>query len=565
MLQFLIFVIFGYTYRLMMKTKRPVSVDGFMPVKRQARAVDIKTKSLSGANRPVVEVTQEKSNHVPKPEPPVVNGVNSLPPIELNDDKSKQLSRRLRKKHRAKKKSREKKKHSGLVRFIVWTTVLVVSACVIYASMYAYKIAQTSNKVFTGSWTGLFVHKPLKVDAHGRTNVLVFGTAEDDEGGKHGGANLTDSIMVISFSKDDNDMAMLNLPRDLWVKHEKICSVGYQEKINSVYFCASDNGKNELAGAEALMRKVTEVTGVDLQYYVHLNFGAVIGLVDAVGGVDVDVMGYGPVPRGIKPGSILDRNFDWKCGGRCYYVKYEPGVHHMDGEHALAFIRARNANGGYGLPNSNFDREKNQQKVVNALLSKMMTAGTLTDYNKFSKILDAVGDNLRTNFSSEEVQSAISLAKKAKFSNGRSITLVGDGTNLLTTGSLYGKSSVYPKAGLFDYEAIKKYINKELLDAGLSEEAAKIGVFNASGEPGAAKNLADKLKENNVNVVQVGNAPKACSPNSKVAIVALGDQSKPKTLTRIRKVANGRKVDDCELEFDYDRTMDFVVIINSLE
>lgn len=549
-----------------MKAKRLVSVDGFVPsqsrrdmtrIKTESNPLRLRTNSLA-ANR-LTEVTQIEK--VKLQEKDNMKSIKDLPPIKL-DEPDTLVSNRLGKKYRTDKLLPPKKKHSKLARCIVWAIFLMLAGCVIYASLYVYKIAQTSNKVFTGSWTGLFTYKPLKTDTNGRTNLLVFGTAEDDEGGKHGGANLTDSIMVISFSKDDNDMAMLNLPRDLWVKHEKICTVGYQEKINTVYFCASNNGKNESAGAEALMRKVTEVTGIELQYYVHLNFSAVIGLVDAVDGVDVDVMGYGPVPRGVKPGSILDRNFDWKCGGKCYYVKYEPGVHHMDGEHALAFIRARNANGGYGLPNSNFDREKNQQKVVNALVSKMMTAGTLTDYNKFSKILDAVGDNLRTNFSSEEVRSALDLAKNTKVGAGRSITLVGNGTNLLTTGNLYGKSTVYPRAGLFDYSSIRQYVAKNLLDAGLSEEAARVGVFNASGESGAAQKLADKLKESNVNVVEISNATKTCAPETDTAIVALND-TKPKTLARLRKVSGGQMA-TCQLEFEYDKTLDFVVIINNL-
>ena len=539
-----------------MKEKRSMPADGFTPSNHRENKAGLEVANLryTGAKsrQPDIQdevATQDESNSVKK-------DIKDLPPILIDEPDSKS---RLPKKKRSHK---VKKKRSGVIRLLVWLVVLVLLGCGTYAGLYAYKIAQTSSKVFTGGWTGLFAHKPLKVDANGRTNLLVFGTAEDDEGGKHGGPNLTDSIMIISFDKENNDMAMLNLPRDLWIKHEKICTVGYQEKINTVYLCASDDGKNEQAGAEALMRKVTEVTGVELQYYAHLNFGAVIGLVDAVGGVDVDVMGYGPVPRGVKPGSILDRNFDWKCGGRCYYVKYEPGVHHMDGEHALAFIRARNANGGYGLPNSNFDREKNQQKVVSALVEKMMTAGTLTDYNKFSKILDAVGDNLRTSFSADEVRSAIDLAKKTKFNAGRSISLAGDQVNLLSSGMLYGKSTVYPKSGMFDYSAIKKYINKELLDAGLSEEAAKVGVFNSSGEPGAAKKLADKLREGNVEVAQVGNAEKSCSTESDIAIIALND-SKPKTLLRLTKLSGGQ-VAKCSPEFDYDRTLDFLVVINSL-
>lgn len=224
-----------------MKAKRLVSVDGFVPsqsrrdmtrIKTESNPLRLRTNSLA-ANR-LTEVTQIEK--VKLQEKDNMKSIKDLPPIKL-DEPDTLVSNRLGKKYRTDKLLPPKKKHSKLARCIVWAIFLMLAGCVIYASLYVYKIAQTSNKVFTGSWTGLFTYKPLKTDTNGRTNLLVFGTAEDDEGGKHGGANLTDSIMVISFSKDDNDMAMLNLPRDLWVKHEKICTVGYQEKINTVYFC----------------------------------------------------------------------------------------------------------------------------------------------------------------------------------------------------------------------------------------------------------------------------------------------------------------------------------------
>ena len=241
----------------------------------------------------------------------------------------------------------------------------------------------------------------------------------------------------------------------------------------------------------------------------------------------------------------------------------------MDGEHALAFIRARNAPGvvGYGLPNSNYDREKNQQKVVNALLDKTLTVGTLTNYAKFSKIVDAVGDNVKTNVSSDEVRSVVDLALKINFKSGRSISLVGEGIYLIKSGtSVKNTSMEQPAAGLFEYSAIKAYISRELTDAGLSAENARIGVFNASGEVGAAQKLADKLKETGLAVSQVGNAPAQCETSSDVVIYALGNTAtdKPKTLAKIKKVSGGQ-VPSCSTSFDYDATLDFVVVINSIE
>lgn len=460
---------------------------------------------------------------------------------------------------RTKKYKKSKKSKNRLFRWILRIIVIVFILALAYVLAYAYKITTTSSRVFEGSWTGFLAPpKPLKTDANGRTNLLIFGTAEDD-GDKHGGPNLTDSIMIVSFKKDDDDMAMINLPRDLWVKLERPCVVGYQQKLNTVYFCGSDDGKNEKAGAEALMRKVTEITGLDLHYYTHINFGGVIALVNAVDGVDVDVQGYGPVPYGVKPGSILDRNFDWKCAYKCYYVKYEPGLHHMDGEHALAFIRARNANGGYGLPNANYDREKNQQKVINSLIKKMLKVGTITDINKFNKIFDALGDNLRTNVATDEIRSIIALAKKLNNQTARSISLVKDGQRVVANGSSpNGLSVVRPIAGLFDYSAIKKYLNKELNDAGLSEEAAKIAVLNAGQEVGAAARLAAKLKEAGLEVIEVGNAPKSCLGQS-LTLFSFS-QTKPRTLAKLRKVSGAVKA-NCEADFSYNKTLDFIIVI----
>src|SRR5690606_37609641 len=136
-------------------------------------------------------------------------------------------------------------------------------------------------------------------------------------------------------------------------------------------------------------------------------YSAVTKAVDAVGGVDVTIESN---PPGM---GILDRNFDWKCNYQCYYVKYEDGeTAHLDGEHALALARARNAQGGYGLAAGNFDREKNQQKILRALREKALSLGTLTNIGAVTELLDAMGENLKTNVDTSEVQTIMALASE---------------------------------------------------------------------------------------------------------------------------------------------------------
>ena len=378
-------------------------------------------------------------------------------------------------------------------------TLLVAGLAV--GGYLVYKAITATESVFQGSVFDIVKNDPLKTDANGRSNFLVFGTAEDDEGGTHGGANLTDSIMVISVDQEEHNAYMVSLPRDLWVAYQETCTVGNQGKLNAVYFCASDDGADETAGAQALMAKAGEITGLDIQYYVHLNFTAVVDAVNAVGGVDVTI-------NSSDPRGILDRNFDWKCGYTCYYVNYQNGEEvHLDGEHALALARARNAAGGYGLPNGNFDREQNQQMIIKALRDKALSAGTLTNVSAVTGLIDALGNNLRTNIETKEVRTLMDIASNTEDTDIVSLSLVEEGTMLVTTGSYNGQSIVRPVAGLLDYSAIQEFVYINVSADPFVREEPVVSVFNGSGVAGVAQNAAYELEDAGFTVAEVDNAP----------------------------------------------------------
>src|SRR5690606_25089293 len=144
----------------------------------------------------------------------------------------------------------------------------------------------------------------------------IFGTSEDSEGGNHPGAWLTDSIMVVSVDQNKKDAFTFNIPRDLWVQYDTTCLSGTEGRINALYACHSNDGQNGEAGTDALRKTLTEVTGMDIQYYAHVNYSVIRDAVNAVGGVEV-------VIESRDPRGILDRNFDWECNYECHYVKYE--------------------------------------------------------------------------------------------------------------------------------------------------------------------------------------------------------------------------------------------------
>lgn len=407
------------------------------------------------------------------------------------------------------KKPTKKSRRAGRVdhprkkvgRIIKWVAIIVAIIIALVVGYVVLRAVLAGKSVFQGSIFDIVQNEPLREDANGRSNFLIFGTAEDDEGGEHGGANLTDTIMIMSVDQDQKNAYMINLPRDLWVEYDERCWVGDRGRINAVYTCASDDGKDEAAGAAALQAKAGEVLGLDIQYYIHLNFTAVVDAVDAVGGIDVTIESEDP--RG-----ILDRNFDWKCRYQCYYVNYDNGeVAHLDGEHALALARARNAAGGYGLPGGNFDREKNQQKILKALREKAVSAGTLANLGAVTGLIDALGNNLRTNVQTKEIQTLMSLGSEIQSDSIISLSLVNEDEQLVTTDNINGQSIVRPVAGLTNFTAIQEYVAKNLSSDPMIREEPHVSVLNASGVAGKAQIEADKLGDIGFEIDQVGNTP----------------------------------------------------------
>lgn len=276
-----------------------------------------------------------------------------------------------------------------------WLRILLIALLIIMIGvgavmMYFYSLLDQTAKVFVGNPVDLIVGADLKKDGEGRSNILIFGTSEDQ--GEHDGGLLADSIMVMTMTEEGKRAKTMSLPRDLWVNYEKPCVVGYSGKINATYMCGmAENEGDRQKGVEAFMRKVGEVTGLEMQYYIAVDWTALKEVVDALGGVEVDV--YSDDGRGI-----------WDVNMK---LKLPKGVSKLDGRKALKLARARNAWGGYGLSRSNFDREINQQRILKAIKKKAFDVGVIADAEKMKKIIRALGENVKTNITMGELRRVI--------------------------------------------------------------------------------------------------------------------------------------------------------------
>lgn len=425
---------------------------------------------------------------------------------------------------------------------------------VLIGGFLAIKTFIAGSKIFGGNLFDIFSTQPLKQDTNGRSNILIFGTSEDDPN-EHDGAALTDSIMIVSVDQNKKIAAITSVPRDLWVKYDDGCEFGYQGKINVVYECADSTkkeGQYSEKGAEALRRKVGEVYGLDVQYSIFVGYKAVQQAVDAVGGVDITI-------NSSDPRGILDRNFDWECNFKCYYVKYPNGPAHLDGKHALALSRARNDAGGYGLSRGNFDREVNQQKILVALRNRASSAGTLANPVAASRLIDSLGDNIRTNFVSGEIKTLINLARDINEKKIDRFSLADENPGLLTTGMVDSQSVVRPTAGVYDYSAIQAYIARRLTQDEATKENARIVVLNGSGRVGAAKGMKDKLTAKGFNVVSLGDAT-VSTEYGKVAIYKISATKQSATTAKLKRTLK-TTVNTGALPYAMTADGDFVIIV----
>ena len=536
-----------------MRQQKP-SIDGFVP-RRPSRQMGgqahLAAPAATGASGLVQPLTTPTSMVGAPVLTPSEHGLtrrdidDSLRDIDTQPQKQPKKGRALRSNKR------------NIKRIALWTAIVLGVLGLAIGGWLAFRALSAGGNVFKGNLLDVFQHAPLKKDANGRTNVLLFGTSEDDPG--HEAAYLTDSIMVLSIDQDKKEAKMFNLPRDLEVKYGKGCMSGYQGKINVVYGCNYDDGKDEPGGAAALQEVVSEVTGLDIQYYAHVNYSVVRQAVNAVGGITVTIESRDP--RG-----QMDANFDWKCGvgdykvskaerlRRCppsgHFIDYPNGPVQLDAEHALYLAQARGEGLNYGFEMSNFDREKNQQKIVAALREKALSAGTLTNVGKVSGLIDAFGNNLRTNFETKEIATLMDLAKNIPSDKITSISLVDGDTAVLD-------GSGNPTAGKFDYDDIHTFLAKQLSSSDVVREEASIAVLNGSGVAGAAQTEADKLTAQGMTVSSIANAPDGKYGKAKIYQVGTG---MPATKAKLESIF-GVKASTDTPPVTVTGDTDFVVII----
>jgi LCP family protein required for cell wall assembly len=232
-----------------------------------------------------------------------------------------------------------------------------------------------------------------------RVNILLVGI-DAAPGRDH---SLTDTMLVVSLDPNGGRSAMISVPRDLYGAPLPDGRT-YDTKINSLMtFAAARPSEFPLGGVGTLKATIGNLLGVKIHYFAAINLLGFKQAVDAIGGVDIDVK------RAIYDPTYFDE-YGNKVG---FYL--QPGVTHMDGHEALAFVRSRK-----GVGDNDFTRADRQQQLLTAVRAKL-TAGNLL--LALPGLLDAVKNTISTDVPGDRLAALAQAIQDADMSKLQRIVL----------------------------------------------------------------------------------------------------------------------------------------------
>lgn len=237
-----------------------------------------------------------------------------------------------------------------------------------------YAILETKHENFENETRVIWTYEineeldDLSKNVNVTNDVFTVYISGIDTTGKVSTVSRSDVNMLVTVNPKTKQILMTSIPRDYFVT---LANKGQKDKLTHA----------GIFGVANSVKTVEGFMGIDVNYYAKVNFTSLVTIVDALGGITVD-----------SPVAFTTRHGNYKI------VK---GSNEMDGAKALGFVRER-----YGLKGGDNDRVKNQQRVLTAMLKKMMSPAIITNY---SSILNSIAGSFETNMSSSEITALLQM------------------------------------------------------------------------------------------------------------------------------------------------------------
>ncbi|MBQ1812975.1 MAG: LCP family protein [Bacilli bacterium] len=266
----------------------------------------------------------------------------------------------------------------------------------IYESIDDYKdIKEDTKEIISKSKTVKKENVTSKKNESEPFTLLIFGMDSTIKDISTVTSFNADSLILITFNPKTYNSTILSIPRDTYVP----------------ITCINNSPESKIThsgwrGESCVIKTIEDWMNIKVDYYLKVNFTAVVNLVDEIGGIKVNV-----------PYSFCEQNSNRQWGANTVYVK--KGEQTLNGEQALALARNRHPNPKCGAEWANYQsndlvRGDNQQLILNAITNKLVKNLSI---DKIRSILDIIGTNVDTNMHINEITSYYNTAKQLAFDN----------------------------------------------------------------------------------------------------------------------------------------------------
>jgi LCP family protein required for cell wall assembly len=391
-----------------------------------------------------------------------------------------------------------------------WIKLIVVAIVLIPLTLFAFKGFFSVAKDTIGKTIIKTVGSKVLKDSQGYTNILALGVG----GEGHEAEELTDTILIVSINQKTDNVIMTSLPRDLYIRHELIGG----SRINTAFQTAKYKEQDEDAGFSTIMDITEGVTGIEMHYYAMIDFNGLESIVDAVGGVEIDV------EETIYDPYYPDNNYGFET------FSLGKGLQELDGETALKYVRSRKTT-------SDFDRSRRQQKLIFAIKEKALKLKILTSKSKMTNLLNAINDHHKTNMTFREMITMSEVAIDLDKSNFVSLVIHDDpntkGGFLYTPPRSQFNDAFVLLSADGNYSQIHTFINMHRENTSAMIEPPNIKVLNGTRTTGLAGGTKQTLKRFGFNVTEFANAEDRDQLTTKIFYTQYADEDAIDALAQI--------------------------------
>jgi len=411
------------------------------------------------------------------------------------------------------KKNKQKSKVGKVVKIILLIILLIG---IIYGCIFWYKVQQNGGGLSGVLKTAVGHDENTKKNLK-TINVLLLG-----ESGVGDEYKLTDSIMVCSYNPNVQKASILSIPRDTYVgrQNKNTASQNYlaSYKMNSVY----RNGTN----IEETLERVSDLIGIDLDYYVLVDTDAVIKVVDAIGGVTFNV----PI------------DMDYDDPTQDLHIHLKAGEQLIDGDKAEQLLRFRHNNDYTTYPkeygDNDYGRMRTQREFIQATAEQLLQAKNIF---QLKTLLDIAFESIKTNVDLNVMKDYIPY-------------VVDFSTENIQTATLPGQSEKCN--GVWIYTANKTETEKivdELFTYKAEPKNIKLEILNGTEDEQILSNVVKYLEEKGYEIVKAGDTSKA----SKTIIISRTN----KTIEEKQQLKEDLGVGINQISMSEDSEIDFTIII----